>query len=45
MQHALEACEGNVSLAARMLGVHRSTLYRRNAAGTRPDTAQRNAGP
>ncbi len=35
MQQALEACEGNVSRAARMLGVHRSTLYRRNAPDTR----------
>ncbi len=29
MRAALEACGGNVSAAARQLGVHRSTLYRR----------------
>ncbi len=29
MQDALQACSGNVSAAARRLGVSRSTLYRR----------------
>jgi transcriptional regulator of acetoin/glycerol metabolism len=33
MEQALEACEGNMSAAARRLGVSRSTLYRR----LRPD--------
>ncbi|MFC4275880.1 sigma-54-dependent Fis family transcriptional regulator [Achromobacter aloeverae] len=30
---ALQACDGNVSQAARRLGVHRSTLYRRVKSG------------
>jgi transcriptional regulator of acetoin/glycerol metabolism len=29
MRHALDACDGNVSQAAKRLGVNRSTLYRR----------------
>ncbi len=35
MQKTLAACEGNISRAARELGVHRSTLYRRIAAAGR----------
>ncbi|MBU3889206.1 GAF domain-containing protein [Methylosinus sporium] len=38
MRAALDACDGNFSKAARVLGVHRSTLYRRlnERAGERP---------
>ncbi len=32
IRQALEACDGNRSRAARMLGVHRSLLYRKMAA-------------
>jgi transcriptional regulator of acetoin/glycerol metabolism len=31
IQHVLEECEGNMTLAAERLGVHRSTLYRKLA--------------
>ncbi|WP_018912761.1 sigma-54-dependent Fis family transcriptional regulator [Thiomonas sp. FB-6] len=40
IQATLQACGGNVSRAARMLGVHRSTLYRQ-AGGPRRDEPER----
>ena len=40
IQATLQACGGNVSRAARMLGVHRSTLYRQ-AGGARRDEPER----
>ncbi|KAB2937164.1 sigma-54-dependent Fis family transcriptional regulator [Hyphomicrobium sp.] len=39
MKAALEACGGNVSQAARQLGVHRSTLYRRLLGSERDSRA------
>ncbi|WP_233234313.1 sigma-54-dependent Fis family transcriptional regulator [Bordetella sp. LUAb4] len=33
IRNALQACDGNVSQAARRLGMHRSTLYRRVKSG------------
>lgn len=40
IQEALRLCDGNVALAARYLGIHRSTIYRRLGAGK-----LRGAGP